>query len=158
MKRFIFILFIAGMSCSSPKEQTGVTDKIRLNQLGFYPRAPKIAVISGEAKGSFTISTTDLATEIFRAELKSVQTDKGTVTVADFSALAEPGEYVLVVPGVGQSYRFEIGQDVHKEAGKAAMKAFYFHRLSTPLPEKFAGVWQRAAGHPDTEVLIHPSA
>jgi endoglucanase len=159
MKRLIIIALVAGLSCSPPKKQeTGVSEKIRLNQLGFYPRAPKIAVITGESKGTFSISTTDLATEIFKQELKTVQTEKGPMTVADFSALTEPGEYVLVVPGVGQSYTFGIGENMHEVAAKAAMKAFYLHRMSTDLPEKFAGDWKRAAGHPDTAVLIHPSA
>ena len=27
-----------------------------------------------------------------------------------------------------------------------------------PLDEKYAGKWKRPAGHPDTVVLIHPSA
>src|SRR5471030_407605 len=31
-------------------------------------------------------------------------------------------------------------------------------RASTPLNEKYAGKWARAEGHPDTSVLIHPSA
>jgi endoglucanase len=159
MKRLIIILFITGLSCSAPKEQTvGGPEKIRLNQLGFYPRAPKIAVILGEQKGIFKVSTTDLATEIYQGDLQKVQTQNGSVTVADFSALSEPGEYVLVIPEIGNSYPFEIVEDVHKEIGKAAIKAFYFHRASTELPEKFAGAWKRAAGHPDTAVLVHPSA
>ena len=31
-------------------------------------------------------------------------------------------------------------------------------RASIPLNEKYAGKWHRAEGHPDTSVLIHPSA
>jgi endoglucanase len=40
----------------------------------------------------------------------------------------------------------------------AGLKGYYYQRVSMPLEEKYAGKWHRSAGHPDTEVLIHPSA
>lgn len=65
---------------------------------------------------------------------------------------------MLEIPGVGQSYPFEIKPEVHKDLAAAAIKGFYFQRLSVDLPEKYAGRWARPAGHPDTEVQIHASA
>ena len=41
---------------------------------------------------------------------------------------------------------------------RAALKAFYFQRASLALEPRYAGKWSRAAGHPDTQVLVHPSA
>jgi len=38
------------------------------------------------------------------------------------------------------------------------LKGFYYIRASMPLTPSFAGKWHRSAGHPDTDVLIHPSA
>ncbi|MDR1937328.1 MAG: glycoside hydrolase family 9 protein [Tannerellaceae bacterium] len=40
----------------------------------------------------------------------------------------------------------------------AGLKAFYYQRASTPIEEKYAGQWHRPAGHPDDQVMIHPSA
>src|SRR5205823_2120648 len=39
-----------------------------------------------------------------------------------------------------------------------AIKGFYYQRTAIDLPVKYAGQWARPAGHPDTRVLIHPSA
>src|SRR6202012_2449680 len=47
---------------------------------------------------------------------------------------------------------------VNKDVADASIKAYYFMRASIPLPEKYAGKWARAEGHPDTSVLVHPSA
>ena len=45
-----------------------------------------------------------------------------------------------------------------RDVGRAAVKAFYYQRASMPLDARYAGRWSRAAGHPDTAVLIHQSA
>ena len=53
---------------------------------------------------------------------------------------------------------FLSGRSVNQEAAKASLKGFYFIRSDMPLEEKFAGKWSRAAGHPDTAVVVHASA
>ncbi|TME19995.1 MAG: cellulase, partial [Chloroflexi bacterium] len=68
------------------------------------------------------------------------------------------GRYVLLVPGLGASHPFTIRPGVHQELVRAALKAFYFQRASLPLESRYAGKWSRPAGHPDTRVLVHPSA
>jgi len=133
---------------------------IRLNQIGFYPDAPKTAVILTDKGGSFYIETAGKKT-VFTGQLKkSVKPGfSGSFTeIADFSLFNKPGEYILYVPGIGNSYPFKIKQSVHREVADASIKAYYFMRASIPLEEKYAGKWHRAEGHPDTAVLIHPSA
>jgi endoglucanase len=80
--------------------------------------------------------------------------------MADFSAFKTNGIYVLEIPGIGTSYSFQIQKDVYKAAAAASLKGFYYQRVSTELPEKYAGKWHRPAGHAktDNEALIHPSA
>ena len=134
--------------------------KIRLNQIGFYPNAPKIAVVLTNKKGSFSLQTPDKKT-VFKGILKkSIQANfAGQYTwIADFSTFARPGKYVLNVSGVGNSYTFSISKNVHQQVANASIKAFYFMRASTPLLEKYAGKWHRAMGHPDNKVLVHASA
>jgi endoglucanase len=65
---------------------------------------------------------------------------------------------MIHVPGVGISYSFQVTSNIHSSVAKASLKGYYYQRVSMPLEEKFAGKWNRPAGHPDTEVLIHPSA
>ncbi len=76
----------------------------------------------------------------------------------DFSDFSTTGNYEIGIPEIGKSYPFAIHSQVYEELGKASLKAFYFQRASTDLPEEFAGIWARKAGHPDDQVAIHPSA
>lgn len=137
------------------------SESIRLNQVGFYPNAPKIAVITAGNATTFYVKTPDLKQVVFEgivgAERKSAFSEK-TTHIADFSTLQTIGKYVVEVPSVGYSYPFEISPKVHQEVAKASIKAFYYQRVSTDLPEKYAGKWARPTAHPDDKVLIHASA
>lgn len=150
------------MLCTLAAKAQPAAENIRLNQLGFYPSAPKVAVIVGEeAREHFFIKTPNGSKTVFTGKLSKPQPaefSKRITRVADFSAFQQPGTYVLEVPGTGQSYTFEIKPRVHQEVAAAAIKGFYFQRVSTALPEAYAGQWQRPAGHPDTQVQVHPSA
>lgn len=135
-------------------------DVIRLNQVGFYPNAAKVAIIAGERSGKFYIQNSNKKT-VFTGELQTSQKAalSGKYTsIANFTAFTRPGKYVLSVPGLGESYTFEIKPSVHKTVAGGTIKAFYFQRTSIPLEEKYAGKWHRPAGHPDDKVFIHPSA
>ena len=134
--------------------------RIRLNQVGFYPRAPKEAVVVGADAGPFSVVRTaeQKATRdtVHRGTLGATQPwglSGETVRRADFSALRRPGTYALIVPGVGRSHAFQVDTAVHRSVAEAALKGYYFfQRASTSLPARYAGVWARAAGHPDDSV------
>lgn len=148
-------LAVAGVSAQP------VSDAIRLNQLGFYPKAAKIAVVVGDAPTTFQLTTPDRQRVAFSGTLGPARQNllSGKVThLADFSAFQQPGTYVLVVPGLGHSYPFAIAPAVFGPLAAGALKGFYYQRASTDLPAAYAGKWARPAGHPDTRVLVHPSA
>ncbi|MBN8821754.1 MAG: glycoside hydrolase family 9 protein [Spirosoma sp.] len=138
-----------------------LSDSIRLNQLGFYPNAPKVAIVVGQASGAFEITTSDGKKVVFKGMLSLPRTNaisgKKTHT-ADFSALKTAGTFVVSIPGLGHSAPFRIEPDVHRAAAIGSLKGFYYQRVSTDLPATFSGKWSRPAGHPDTRVFIHPSA
>lgn len=158
----IFALLTSMLTCASlavyGQQQSA---DIRLNQVGFYPQGAKKAVVLGKASGSFYITTPNLADTLYAgklgAETKSLHSDK-TTRIADFTPFQESGTYVVVVPGTGHSFPFEVSQKVYHELTRAAAKAFYFQRASTALQKEHAGMWSRAAGHPDNKVLVHASA
>jgi endoglucanase len=133
---------------------------IRLNQIGFYPDAPKIAIILTGKDSLFYIQTINKKTVFAGTLKKSVKPDFGgnNTLIADFTSLRKPGKYKVFVPNTGYSYPFEIKKSVMRGVAEASIKAYYFMRASIPLEEKYAGKWHRAEGHPDTSVLIHPSA
>lgn len=154
-----FLLFSDITASAQPKADNG-KDRIRLNQIGFYPDAPKIAVVLTNKKGSFSLQ--NMARRVvYKGQLKkSAQPNfAGQYTwIADFSAFTKPGKYILSIPGLGTSYPFGISRNIHQQVAHATIKAFYFMRASTPLLEKYAGKWHRAMGHPDNKVLVHASA
>ncbi|GHA78520.1 glycoside hydrolase family 9 protein [Pontibacter akesuensis] len=151
------VLACAGLSASGQQQ----SQEIRLNQIGFYPDGAKKAIVPGKVNGSFYITTANLTDTLYTGklgeELKSLHSAK-TTRVADFSPLKAVGTYVLVVPGLGHSYPFAIGQEVYRDVAHAAIKAFYFQRASTDLGKEHAGQWSRPGGHPDNKVLVHASA
>jgi endoglucanase len=134
---------------------------IHLNQVGFYPAGPKVAVVVGAAAGKFYLAAPGSTKPVFTGQLGTARYDslaQQTVRAADFSACHTVGTFVLTVPGTGTSYPFSIKPRVHEAVAQAALKGFYYQRASTALPPTYAGAWSRPAGHPDTRVLVHASA
>src|SRR5262245_60509806 len=82
----------------------------------------------------------------------------GVTRIADFSSFKTVGKYVLYVQGAGASHPFVIDKHAQHAVAVSGLKGYYYQRVSMPLDEKYAGRWARPAGHPDTAVLIHPSA
>lgn len=161
LKTLVISTFLFVGQCSLFAQPPSGVESIRLNQLGFYPNAPKIAIVVGDAQAIFQIMTADQKKVVFSGQLSAPHTNPfsgKTTRTANFSTFTKPGTYVVNLPGVGHSYPFEIGANVHHALATGALKGFYYQRASTELPAQFAGKWARPAGHPDTHVLIHPSA
>ncbi|WP_052417114.1 glycoside hydrolase family 9 protein [Cellvibrio mixtus] len=137
------------------------TGLIKINQLGFLPESAKLAVVPGVAASSFTLLKAGSDTEVFSGALSvaAIWDASGeNVKLADFSSVKTPGDYQLRVEGVADSHIFSIAPDVYSALNAASIKAFYFNRSGIELLPEFAGKFARPLGHPDTNVLIHPSA
>jgi endoglucanase len=134
---------------------------IRLNQIGFLPNSKKIGAIINSKADSFKIKTSDLSTVVYRGQCLPpayYASSDENVRIADFTLLQTPGDYVLVVEDLGKSVPFSIKNDVFTALSKASIKAFYYNRASMALTSQYAGVFARAMGHPDNEVIVLPSA
>ena len=161
VKWFLFLSIYSLLLSSGLQAQDSLCF-IRLDQEGFYPNAPKIAVVTGPVKkmGFYVIAKNSPDT-VYRGFLSSERhsLNSSLVTrIADFSSLIRTGIFYLVVPGCCFSYPFRIEQNVHHPSAIASLKAFYFLRASMTLEPEYAGKWSRKAGHPDKAVLIHSSA
>jgi endoglucanase len=166
LKTLLFKICTASLLITAMQIETALfaqtpSSEIRLNQVGFYPAGPKIAVIAGDKPTSFEIINATSGKSVFKGKLGERLTSQhsGKLTsIADFSSISKPGKYIVSVAGLGKSASFEIKPKVHRNVAEASLKGFYYQRVSTDLPEKFAGKWARPAGHPDNKVFIHPSA
>jgi endoglucanase len=148
------ILLVPGASARQSSD-------IRLNQIGFYPTLPKVAVIRNKGLVPFYVINASSQDTAFRGTLTSQQQwsySGETVSRADFSDLTSTGRYVLAIPGVGSSYAFDVKPRVHEKLAVGVLKGYYYQRASLQLTSEYAGIWERSLGHPDTSVLIHPSA
>lgn len=122
---------------------------------------PAAGAMGADTSVTFFITDTTLTDTVFTGHPGALRHDGAsaqTTRLADFSTLTDTGTFVLTVPGLGRSYPFRIAQGVYAPLAAASVKAFYFQRASTPLPETYAGKWARPEGHPDDQVLVHASA
>jgi endoglucanase len=146
---------------SAPGSDSAAIERIRLNQVGYLPASAKLAVVPAEA-GAAVFNVVDAGGQsVLAGTLGSAAywvPANESVRLADFSALQAPGEYRLRVDGLGESWPFQIAPDLYRPLNDADLKAFYFNRASTELQAEHAGPWARPAGHPDTQVQVHPSA
>jgi endoglucanase len=170
---FLFPSLLAAQTVPATTSQTSPQTPppaIALNQLGFYPDAPKCAVITGLAIKDvfYIVSVVDNAPSwqgrvdtVFFGRLGPVITSSNssvTTRIADFSTVRRPGTYRVVAPNVPNSYPFTITPNALHPVVVAALKGYYYQRSAMTLTPGYAGIWSRPAGHPDTAVLIHPSA
>ncbi len=122
---------------------------IHVNQVGYMPGFSKVAMIGyqlsdlGEISVSptvgFYLSRVSDRSVAFRGQLTS-RPDVGfsitplpyqNVLEADFSAFNVPGEYWLVVPGLGASYPFQIHDGIAGAAARAYALGIYHQRCGT---------------------------
>lgn len=132
--------------------------QIRLNQVGMYPNQEKTAVIEGTAK-SVTIKDAATGKKAVKPRVLRTATSpwsKKQRTVVDFSALTKPGTYTI--SSGSESSTLTISDNALRDVTAATLKAFYLIRSGMAIDKQYAGAYARPVGHPDTEVLIHPSA
>ncbi len=156
---------LASLTACATEPAVPAQRAIHLNQAGYLPSSSKLAVV-GLAPGA-----TPPGDHFSVVDSHGKQVLEGSLgpaalwlpagqqaRVADLSALHRPGSYRVQVDGLGVSEPLQVNADAYLPVLDAALKAYYFNRASTALPERYAGAYARAAGHPDTQVRIHASA
>jgi endoglucanase len=159
LKHPLSLLALASCVCAAGAAHAA--DGIKLNQLGFLPGAYKVAVVPDGAAREFTIINAASGAVVQTGALGPAASapDAGdTVRLARFADLRAPGRYQLRVAGLPDSPPFAISGNAYDALNAAAIRAFYLNRAGMALDAAHAGIYARAAGHPDTQVLIHASA
>lgn len=132
---------------------------IRVDQFGYRPGDPKVAVIADPQVGvgselnvdiGETIEVRRLADdEIVLSGSPLVWADGGVHQQSgdrgwwfDFSSLDQPGTYYLTDPtGDHRSHPFDIGDDVYDQVLRAALRMFWYNRGNTDHPTELSGPW-----------------
>ena len=142
-----------------------IAQQFRLNQLGFYSKSQKIAIITESQYKTFTVINASTGQIVYSDTISTPKywNNSGeNVSIADFSKYTQEGSYYLQV-GNSKSSLITIKQkDVFTNLSKWSIKAFYLWRASTAIQAKNAQFgkvnFARNTGHADTRVLVHSSA
>lgn len=163
MKKTIFlslILTLALFACDCPEpNKTTISDAIRINQIGYYPKSVKQFVLADVSGKTFEVLNQEKEV-VFSGDLvkKGKWESSGeAVMMGDFSGLKDAGHYTISMDGTIESFPFEIKENLYQEALHAAIKSYYFQRASMPIEEIYGGEYARDAGHADDNCKFHPS-
>jgi endoglucanase len=140
-------------------------EDIKVNQVGYLPDAPKIAVLEGDAEADrFLVVDAATKTVVFEGEIGRADIDVNSgerVRHLDFSPLAAEGEYAVVVPGAGSSVKFRIARNVYYAPFFDALRSYTLGRSGLAIDDPVTGL-KHAAGHTqDAEAMLdidHPHA
>jgi hypothetical protein len=123
---------------------------IKVNQLGYRPHMIKIAKISAPAK-TFRVVDASTGRTVYQGVARKVAENDpisgDDVWEADFTPVKRPGRYKLVVDGVGESFAFEIRDDIYDNLFRDAVRFYYLQRCGIALEPKYAGPFAREACH-----------
>lgn len=133
--------------------------QILVNQVGYYPQEEKVAVVEAPAKTARYQLKNEQGKTVWRGKATeqtiSPLSGKTRYTV-DFSSVVKPGCYTLCAGKIAEPVL--IKEHPLRDVLTAGMGAFYLQRSGEELPAEYAGIYARPMGHPDTAVVVHPSA
>ena len=153
MKRTLLIIALAA-SVWGVQAQNQV--EIRRNQVGCYPAQEKVIVVEGmnpEGKVRVTTPKGKVLTPKVMREAVSPWSGK-TRYVVDLGDLTATGNYQVSVDG--QQCNLVVSKRPYQDIAKASLRLFYLIRSGIAIEQ--GGAYNRPLGHPDTQVLVHPSA
>jgi len=149
------------------------TSSIKVNQVGWLPEATKIAYVGNylgdmgampldtNVSMTATIRNADTGEAVYSTQLvKAVESDwinigstnspfmipfsGEEVWRINFTPLQNPGTYYVDVPGVGTSYRFQIGSNVYANAYYDCMRSLWYQRSGISMTNPaVSGIWTR---------------
>ncbi len=153
MKRTLLVI---ALSASVWGLQAQNQVEIRRNQVGCYPSQEKVIVVEGvnpEGKMKVTTPKGKVLTPKVMREAVSPWSGK-TRYLVDLGALTATGNYQVSVED--QSCNFLVSKRPYQDIAKASLRLFYLIRSGIAIEQ--GGAYNRPLGHPDTQVLVHPSA
>ena len=139
--------------------------KLLVNQLGYMPALPKIAIFKSAETGAVAFDVLDASgAVVFSGKTTPHGADAASgdaVHQIDFSAFTRPGKGYKLRVGKDESHTFDIRWDLYTKLKYDALAYFYHNRSGIPIEMPYAGdpKWTRPAGHPgDKSIPCAPDA
>ena len=139
----MFIFVISLHSCSSLPKVAHASPQILVDQFGYRPRDPKIAVIRADGNSHpKNTKSTNIFNVINVSTGESVYSNNATPwnqgkihsqsgDIAwwfDFSSVSKPGRYIVSSQSGEKSFPFEIAEDVYRNILVAATRMYFYQR------------------------------
>ncbi len=126
---------------------------IRLNQVGYLPNLPKIAVIGSAEKQPLDFKLEDASGKALMSGKTTpfgLDRDSGDeLHRIDFSSFTGAGTGLVLVVGKERSTPFTVGADIYRQLKSDAIWYFYHNRsgIAIELPHAGEEKWTRPAAH-----------
>jgi endoglucanase len=138
---------------------------VLVNQVGYLPLLPKIAIVKSTADAPLAWALLDSNGATVVSGKTSVhgadEASGDRVHSADFSAYTKTGNRYVMSVGGESSHPFDIGSNVYRKLKYDALAYFYQTRSGIPIVMPYAGEpkWTHPAGHlGDKQVRCAPDA
>ena len=111
---------------------------VALNQLGYQPGDPKVVFVESKTDTKFDIIDTETDEIVYSGEFSDPKICRGSrssVVEGDFSDFKEPGSYIIRTDVSGDSFPFDIKEDVYAEALRASVLMLYTQRCGCEVTD-----------------------
>ncbi|WP_288278557.1 glycoside hydrolase family 9 protein [uncultured Prevotella sp.] len=152
MKKIVLLTVLAVLIILPAKTR----GQIRYNQVGCYPQQEKFIVVEDTASiHKLKIKTPKGKTLKPASIRKAVSPLSGkTRYVVNLGELTAIGNYQISIGK--ERCSIQVSDHPYHDIAKSSLRLFYLIRSGIPIEQ--GGIYKRPLGHPDTLVLIHPSA
>lgn len=110
---------------------------VLVDRNGYGTESTKIALFRGEnLSEDFVVVNQETKQVVYEGKIQEAtynEIDKEYISKGVFTELTEPGTYYIETAIIGQSYPFEIKEDIYGEIYRSVMDSFYYHRCGTEL-------------------------
>jgi len=142
-----------------PKPAARVIPKVRVNQLGYFPRARKLATVAGfgETQQDWRLEQAGRLLAYGKAKVLGADASSGDVVqLVDFTAVDTSARDLVLRVGGEASYPFDITDDLYRKLKYDALKYFYHNRSGIEISLPYAGEarWARPAGHAKSDKAV----
>ena len=136
-----------------PPEPPQVAPKVAVNQTGYLPKLPKIAVWESSAtepqKWELLADSGSVVADGLSTPFGPDANSGNSVHRIDFSSFKGQGKGFVLRVGDDKSHPFDIDKNVYKKLKYDALTYFYHNRSGIEIKMPYAGdeQWTRPAGH-----------
>jgi len=164
--KLISISLVDEEFASTPKLTPTPKYGIRVNQLGYYPKGDKIAILRADGESENTTVNWELKNSsgqtVYKGTASEFVRDAGSgeyCYTIDFSGFKTPGKGYRLYCGDEFSLPFDIDTDIYSEMKYDALKYFYHARSGTEIEMPYCeeNQWARPAGHTEDTAEIFSS-